>query len=214
MATTTSGFQQSSPDPLLSRAQHTLIVHKLASGSHTASIVAPLRKTKPELSPHLLLISFRSFCIKYQLRIRDWSKKPESFIFVCVWLLTFGVRICGSARRIIIHSVLWQALRLIDSWSGKKPWDSLVLFEGHLEKKTASRSVAILWIAEDLFTSLELNLSRSGWLHPSGKKYGFCENIFHLDFECYFLLHPGHIGDISEAKGRRGSKEGYGAEGT
>jgi len=46
-----------------------------------ASIVAPLRKTKPELSAHLLLISFRSYCIKNQLRSREWSKKRERASF-------------------------------------------------------------------------------------------------------------------------------------
>lgn len=83
MATTTSGFQQSGRDPpLLLSSTHTSIVHKRTGGScihthhriqtrtHTrsASIVAPLRKPKPELSPHLLLISSRRFCIRKSSR--------------------------------------------------------------------------------------------------------------------------------------------------
>lgn len=97
-----------------------------------ASIVAPLRKTKPELSAHLLLISFRSYCIKNQLRSREWSKKRERASFLCIWVVfSLGVLTSGSAQRIIIHSALWQArVWLIDSRSGKKPWDALVLFEG------------------------------------------------------------------------------------
>lgn len=97
-----------------------------------ASIVAPLRKTKPELSAHLLLFSFRSYCIKNQLRSREWSKKRERASFLCIWVVfSLGVLTSGSAQRIIIHSALWQArVWLIDSRSGRKPWDALVLFEG------------------------------------------------------------------------------------
>lgn len=104
MATTTSGFQQSGPDPpLLLSSTHTSIVHKRAGGScihthshtyghirthtytHTrsASIVAPLRKPKPELSPHLLLISSRRFCIRKSSReprvIKENERRAASF---------------------------------------------------------------------------------------------------------------------------------------
>lgn len=102
MATTTSGFQQSGPDPpLLLSSTHTSIVHKQAGGScihthshtyrhihthtHTrsASIVAPLRKPKPELSPHLLLISYRRFCIRKSSReprvIKENERRAASF---------------------------------------------------------------------------------------------------------------------------------------
>ena len=100
MATTTSGFQQSGPDPpLLLSSTHTSIVHKRAGSSRihtrshtyrhvhthtrTASIVAPLRKAKPELSPHLLLISSRRFCIRKSSReprvIKENERRAASF---------------------------------------------------------------------------------------------------------------------------------------
>lgn len=98
MATTTSGFEQSGRDPpLLLSSTHTSIVHKRTGGSciqthshiqthtHTrsASIVAPLRKPKPELSPHLLLISSRRFCIRKSSReprvIKENERRAASF---------------------------------------------------------------------------------------------------------------------------------------
>lgn len=98
MATTTSGFRQSGRDPpLLLISTHTSIVHKRTGGScihthsriqthtHTrsASIVAPLRKPKPELSPHLLLISCRRFCIRKSNRglrvIKENERRAASF---------------------------------------------------------------------------------------------------------------------------------------
>lgn len=125
------GFSSLVQIQLPRRVQHTLIVHKRGR-QIAASIVAPLRKTKPELSAHLLLISFRSYCIKNQLRRREWSKKRERASFLCIWVvLSLGVLTSGSAQRIIIHSALWQArVWLIDSRSGKKPWDLRVLFKG------------------------------------------------------------------------------------
>lgn len=45
--------------------------------TRTASIVAPLRKPKPELSPHLLLISSRRFCIRKSSREPRVIKENE-----------------------------------------------------------------------------------------------------------------------------------------
>lgn len=175
MATTTSGFRQSRLDSVLCCLQHTLIVHKRAS-KLAASIVAPLRKTKPELSPHLLLISFRGYCIQNQLRSWEWSKKRERFIFVCICVLTLGVLTSRSARRIIIHSVLWQA-RLWLTTGVAESHETLVLFEGCFLtglEKICALPVAVLGKAEDVFAWLWLNLSWRTWLHRSLEKtYGF-----------------------------------------
>lgn len=75
-----------------SSAQHTHPLYtKRAGGSRirthshtrTASIVAPLRKPKPELSPHLLLISSRRFCIRKSSRetrvIKENERRAASF---------------------------------------------------------------------------------------------------------------------------------------
>lgn len=51
--------------------------------TRSASIVAPLRKPKPELSPHLLLISSRRFCIRKSSReprvIKENERRAASF---------------------------------------------------------------------------------------------------------------------------------------
>lgn len=191
-----------------------------------ASIVAPLRKTKPELSAHLLLISFRSYCIKNQLRSREWSKKRERASFLCIWVVfSLGVLTSGSARRIIIHSALWQArVWLIDSRSGKKPWDALVLFEGLFSycfgKEDFARSLSLSRGKNAKGTyrrTLLAELAVKDWLHRSLERGAWIfwgKHIPRLEFACLFPIHPGHIGDIFFIKGRRGSVEGDGAEGT
>lgn len=174
-----------------------------------ASIVAPLRKTEPELSAHLLLISFRSYCIKNQLRSREWSKKRERASFLCIWVVfSLGVLTSGSAQRIIIHSALWQArVWLIDSRSGKKPWDALVLFEGLFSycfgKEDFARSLSLSTGTQAKGT---YSLNASGWTCGEGLASSLAwkrqldffwgKHIPRLEFACLFPIHPGLIGDI------------------
>lgn len=189
--------------------------------------MAPLRKTKPELSAHLLLISFRSYCIKNQLRRREWSKKRERASFLCIWVvLSLGVLTSGSAQRIIIHSALWQArVWLIDSRSGKKPCYLRVLFKGLFSycrgKEDFARSLSLSRRKESggaIAERARLNLRwRTGFIARSKEAFGFLggKHIPRLEFACLFPIHPGLVGDLFFfIQGRRGSVEGDGAEGT